>query len=108
MRVATLAALTLFGCLFAADLAGAADGGLRLTGRALVAVPQKDFTVFLTWRHREDIPVQMPDGSVRVYVNTKTPSGRKPCKWQDRAYQMLQAPGDYRYFIRTLYGPQGP
>jgi hypothetical protein len=66
------------------------------------------FNVDIVADYREDIPVQMPDGSVRVYVNTKTPPGRKPCKWQDRAYQMLQAPGDYRYFIRTLYGPQGP
>jgi hypothetical protein len=66
------------------------------------------FNVDLVGDYREDIPVQMPDGSVRVYVNTKTPPGRKPCKWQDRAYQMLQAPGDYRYFIRTLYEPQGP
>jgi len=66
------------------------------------------FNVDIVGDYREDIPVQMPDGSVRVYINTKPPPGRRPCKWQDRAYQMLQAPGDYRYFIRTLYGPQGP
>jgi hypothetical protein len=31
----------------------AAAGGLRLTGRALVAVPQDDFSVLLTWRALE-------------------------------------------------------
>ena len=31
----------------------AAAGGLRLTGRALVAVPRDDFSVFLTWRALE-------------------------------------------------------
>jgi len=34
----------------AADRTWSAEGGLRLTGRALVAVPKKDFTVLLTWR----------------------------------------------------------
>ncbi|MBM4019279.1 MAG: hypothetical protein FJ288_13315 [Planctomycetes bacterium] len=66
------------------------------------------FNVDIVGDYREDIPVQMPDGSIRVYVNTTVPPGRKPCKWQDRAYQMLQAPGDYRYFIRTLYEPTAP
>ena len=31
----------------------AADGGLCLTGRALVAVPRADYGVFLTWRYLE-------------------------------------------------------
>ncbi len=59
------------------------------------------FNVDIVGDYREDIPVQMPDGSVRVYLNTQTPPRREPCKWQNRTYQFLQAPGDYRYFIRT-------
>jgi len=59
------------------------------------------FNVDIVGDYREDIPVQMPDGSVRVYVNTAQPPRREPCKWQDRTYEFLQAPGDYRYFIRT-------
>jgi hypothetical protein len=60
------------------------------------------FNVDIVGDYREDIPVQMPDGSVRVYVNTKEPPRREPCKWQNRAYEFLQAAGDYRYFIRTI------
>jgi hypothetical protein len=59
------------------------------------------FNVDIVGDYREDIPVQMPDGSVRVYLNTQTPPRREPCKWQNRTYEFLQAPGDYRYFIRT-------
>ena len=47
------------------------------------------------------LDVQMPDGSVRVYLNTATPPHRRPCKWQDPQYNLLQSPGDYRYFIQA-------
>lgn len=59
------------------------------------------FNVDIVGDYREDIPVQMPDGSVRVYLNTTTPPHRRPCKWQDPQYNLLQSPGDYRYFIRA-------
>ena len=72
MRVATLIALTLFGCLLAADRAWAADGGLRLTGRALVAVPQKDFTVLLTWRCLDQ---DGPDAAFEVYRSARPDGG---------------------------------
>ena len=52
--------------------------------------------------HREDMPIQVADGSIRVYLNTQTSPGKKPCKWQSRSYQMLQAPGDYRYSIAAI------
>jgi hypothetical protein len=52
--------------------------------------------------YREEILVQMKDGSVRAYLNTKTPPARRRCKWQNRNYQTLQAAGDYRYFIVPL------
>ena len=60
------------------------------------------FNADLVGDYREDIPVQMKDGSVRVYLNTETPPHRRRCKWQNPAYQMMQSPGDYRYFIAPL------
>jgi hypothetical protein len=57
--------------------------------------------------YREDILVQMPDGSVRAYVNTQAPPARRRCKWQNRTYRTLHAPGDYRYFIAALNEPAG-
>ena len=92
--------------LYEADLSDAPKGGVISWNEHHLY--NLWFNVDIVGDYREDILVQMPEGSVRVYVNTKTPPGRKPCKWQDRAYQMLQAPGDYRYFIRTLYETQGP
>lgn len=57
------------------------------------------FNVDLVGDHREDIPVQMRDGSIRVYLNTAPLGARSPTKWASHSYQMMQAPGDYRYFI---------
>jgi len=37
------------------------------------------FNVDIVGDSREDIPVQMPDGSVRVYINTQEPPRREPC-----------------------------
>jgi hypothetical protein len=66
------------------------------------------FNVDLVGDYREDIPVQMKDGSIRVYLNTRTPPARRVCKWQNRTYQMLQAPGDYRYFIAAIEPQTSP
>jgi hypothetical protein len=57
------------------------------------------FNVDLVGDHREDIPMQMADGSVRVYLNTNDLTTRKKSKWQSHSYQMMQAPGAYRTFI---------
>ena len=45
-------------------VAQAADGGLHLSGRALVAVPQANHGVFLTWRYLEQ---DGPDTGFAVY-----------------------------------------
>ncbi len=60
------------------------------------------FNVDLVGDHREDIPIQMRDGSIRVYLNTSDPPTRRRTKWQSHSYQMMQAPGAYRYFIADL------
>jgi hypothetical protein len=60
------------------------------------------FNVDIVGDYREDIPVQMRDGSVRVYLNTTPLDTREHCKWQSHSYQMMQAPGDYRYYIADL------
>jgi hypothetical protein len=90
--------------LYEADLSDATGGDI---------IPWTDdklhhfwFNVDIIGDHREDIPVQMRDGSIRVYLNTRPLDHRKPCKWQSHTYQMMQAPGDYRYFIADL--PQTP
>lgn len=57
------------------------------------------FNVDIVGDHREEIPIQMKDGSVRVYLNTAPLQHRQKTKWQYHSYQMMQAPGDYRYSI---------
>lgn len=86
--------------LYEIDFSDAPDGDV---------IPWNEHYLYQFWAnvdivgdHREDIIVQMKDGSIRAYVNTETLTTKRPCKWQNRAYQMLQAPGDYRYFIAVI------
>jgi hypothetical protein len=83
--------------LYEADLSDAPEGDVVRWGNDMLH--HLWFNVDIVGDHREDIPIQMKDGSVRVYVNTQPLAVRRPCKWQTHSYQMMQAPGDYRYFI---------
>ena len=59
-----IAVLIVFWICALSAVAQAADGGLRLSGRALVAVPRADHGAFLTWRYLEQ---DGPDAGFAVY-----------------------------------------
>ena len=60
------------------------------------------YNVDIVGDHREEVLVQMKDGSIRAYLNTDTPPARRPCKWQNQAYATLLAPGDYVRSVLVL------
>lgn len=75
-------------------------------------VPWNEHDLYFYWcnvdlvgDYREDVLVQMRDGSLRAYVNPEPPPARRRCKWENRNYQMLQSAGDYRYFAVPLGEP---
>lgn len=73
-------------------------------------IPWNEHYLYMHWcnvdiigDHRENLLVQMKDGCIRAFLNNEPIGFRKPCKWQNHAYQMMQAPGDYRYYAAVLH-----
>ncbi len=55
--------------------------------------------------YREDLVFGMPDGSIRVYVNTTEPPAKKITKWQYPTYEKFQAISTRQGFAKALGEP---